>query len=238
VRSGAARRPGAPFVAAHSSLPAAGGSARDLAVALTPPLRPLSGADPEHAERARAAVEAHPNLSEPGARRRASAGGRLLASWSLLIAAFTWRGWVAYGVIAVPVGALTLSICSAPAAPKRQRRPQPQGMVGRGCVTWSLACAVAGFHVVCTSHVCTQVCRANAVEGPSAAGPIGGSGPPVWFCFPRPGSTLAACNSLRAPSISGTGTARRFPRSKMRKCPRSSAGPSSTTSRKHEDPRR
>ena len=54
-----------------------------------------SGADPEHASNARAAVDAHLDLLAPEEDERLlrEAG---FADVSLFYAAFTWRGWVAY----------------------------------------------------------------------------------------------------------------------------------------------
>ncbi len=87
-------RPGAPFVAAHSSFPQGAGERAawlrryaDFAVA--------SGADPAEAENARAAVSAHLNILEPehDAALMREAG---FSDVTPFYAAFTWRGWVAY----------------------------------------------------------------------------------------------------------------------------------------------
>jgi tRNA (cmo5U34)-methyltransferase len=77
-------RPGAPFVAAHSSFPQA-----DAAYAIA------SGADPNQANNARAAVEARLSLLNPeqDAQILREAGFRDV---ELFYAAFTWRGWVGY----------------------------------------------------------------------------------------------------------------------------------------------
>jgi tRNA (cmo5U34)-methyltransferase len=87
-------RPGAPFVAAHSSFPQADGDrarwlSRYAAYAIA------SGADPNQANNARAAVEAHLNLLSPDhdAQILREAGFRDV---ELFYAAFTWRGWVGY----------------------------------------------------------------------------------------------------------------------------------------------
>jgi tRNA (cmo5U34)-methyltransferase len=87
-------RPGAPFVAAHSSFPQTDDErarwiARYAAYAIA------SGADPNLANTARAAVEAGLNLLSPeqDARILSEAGFRDV---ELFYAAFTWRGWVGY----------------------------------------------------------------------------------------------------------------------------------------------
>ena len=87
-------KPGAAFVAAHSSFPQDEGErrrwlSRYAAFAIA------SGADPEMAENARAAVEAHLSLLAPDddAAVLREAG---FSEVTLFYAAFTWRGWVAY----------------------------------------------------------------------------------------------------------------------------------------------
>ena len=86
--------PGAPFVAAHASFPQGPGERarwleRYAAFAV------LAGADPEKAETARAAVEAHLNMMSPeedeAILRQAG-----FSDVTQFYAAFTWRGWVAY----------------------------------------------------------------------------------------------------------------------------------------------
>jgi tRNA (cmo5U34)-methyltransferase len=86
--------PGAPFVAAHASFPQGPGERarwleRYAAFAV------LAGADPEKAETARAAVEAHLNMMSPeedeSILRQAG-----FTDVTQFYAAFTWRGWVAY----------------------------------------------------------------------------------------------------------------------------------------------
>lgn len=87
-------KPGAPFVAAHSSFPQLHGERaqwlkRYAAFALG------AGADPAQTEKMRAAVEAHLSLFSPeedeAILREAGFSGV-----SLFYAAFTWRGWVGY----------------------------------------------------------------------------------------------------------------------------------------------
>lgn len=87
-------KPGAPFVAAHSSFPQDEGSrpqwlSRYAAYAVA------AGADPEMAEKARAGVAAHLDLLTPeddeAVLREAGFSGV-----AMFYAAFTWRGWVAY----------------------------------------------------------------------------------------------------------------------------------------------
>jgi tRNA (cmo5U34)-methyltransferase len=87
-------RPGAPFVAAHSSFPQAGAErgrwlSRYAAYAVA------AGADPTLANNARAAVDASLNLLTPeqDAQILREAG---FHDVELFYAAFTWRGWVAY----------------------------------------------------------------------------------------------------------------------------------------------
>lgn len=87
-------KPGAPFVAAHSSFPQdenerAQWLSRYAAFAIT------SGADPAQVEGARAAVEAHLNLLSPE-QDEAVLREAGFSDVSLFYAAFTWRGWVAY----------------------------------------------------------------------------------------------------------------------------------------------
>jgi tRNA (cmo5U34)-methyltransferase len=87
-------KPGAPFVAAHSSFPQAGTDrgrwlSRYAAYAIA------SGADPDKANNARAAVDANLSLLSPeqDARVLSEAGFRDV---EMFYAAFTWRGWVGY----------------------------------------------------------------------------------------------------------------------------------------------
>jgi tRNA (cmo5U34)-methyltransferase len=86
-------KPGAPFVAAHSSFPQDESRARWLsrygAFAVA------SGADPEKAEGARAAVDAHLNMLNPE-QDEAVLREAGFSDVSLFYAAFTWRGWVGY----------------------------------------------------------------------------------------------------------------------------------------------
>jgi tRNA (cmo5U34)-methyltransferase len=85
-------KPGAPFVAAHSSFPQAARAnwlSRYAAFAIA------SGADPDKVNGARAAVDANLSLFDPeqDAQILREAG---FARVELFYAAFTWRGWVAY----------------------------------------------------------------------------------------------------------------------------------------------
>jgi tRNA (cmo5U34)-methyltransferase len=87
-------KPGAPFVAAHSSFPQEPG-ARALWLSRYAAFALGAGADREQVEKMRAAVEAHLNLLSP------ERDDELLreagfSEVSLFYAAFTWRGWVAY----------------------------------------------------------------------------------------------------------------------------------------------
>ena len=87
-------KPGAPFVAAHGSFPQAGGE-RALWLSRYADFAIASGADPEQANNARAAVDAHLDMLSP-AQDEAILGESGFADVSLFFAAFTWRGWVAY----------------------------------------------------------------------------------------------------------------------------------------------
>jgi len=87
-------KPGAPFVAAHSSFPQEDGKraqwlSRYAAYAIA------SGADSSQANNARAAVDANLSLLSPEQDRQIllDAG---FQSAELFYAAFTWRGWIAY----------------------------------------------------------------------------------------------------------------------------------------------
>jgi tRNA (cmo5U34)-methyltransferase len=85
-------KPGAPFVAAHSSFPQGARAqwlSRYAAYAIA------SGADPEKANGARAAVDQNLSLLSPeeDAQILRDAG---FGSVELFYAAFTWRGWIAY----------------------------------------------------------------------------------------------------------------------------------------------
>ncbi|MDB5515233.1 MAG: methyltransferase [Tardiphaga sp.] len=87
-------KPGAPFVAAHSSFPQDGGQraqwlSRYAAYAIA------SGADPNQANNARVAVDANLSLLSPeqDTQLLLDAGFR---SVELFYAAFTWRGWIAH----------------------------------------------------------------------------------------------------------------------------------------------
>jgi tRNA (cmo5U34)-methyltransferase len=86
-------RPGAPFVAAHSSFPQ--DDTRPLWLSRYEAFAVASGADPEHAKTARAAVDAHLNLLSP-AEDEAVLRDAGFSDVTLFYSAFTWRGWVAY----------------------------------------------------------------------------------------------------------------------------------------------
>lgn len=87
-------KPGAPFVAAHSSFPQDEGE-RALWLSRYAAFAVASGAAPEHAANASAAVAAHLDLLSPeqdeAILREAGFSGI-----TLFYSAFTWRGWVAY----------------------------------------------------------------------------------------------------------------------------------------------
>ncbi len=86
-------KPGAPFVAAHSSFPQ-GEDERALWLSRYAAFAVASGADPALAQKARAAVAAHLNIFTPE-QDEAILRGAGFSDVSLFYAAFTWRGWVA-----------------------------------------------------------------------------------------------------------------------------------------------
>lgn len=87
-------KPGAPFVAAHSSFPQREGE-RTLWLSRYAAFATAAGTDPDHAQSARAAIEAHLNLLSPE-QDEAILRDAGFSDVSLFYAAFTWRGWVAY----------------------------------------------------------------------------------------------------------------------------------------------
>jgi tRNA (cmo5U34)-methyltransferase len=87
-------KPGAPFVAAHSSFPQSG-RARALWLKRYAAFALGSGTDPAQTEKMRAAVEAHLSLYNPD-EDEAILREAGFSDVSLFYAAFTWRGWVAY----------------------------------------------------------------------------------------------------------------------------------------------
>lgn len=87
-------KPGAPFVAAHSSFPQESGD-RAGWLDRYAKFAAASGVDPGDAENARAAVAAHLNLLSPE-RDEAILRAAGFANVTAFYAAFTWRGWVAY----------------------------------------------------------------------------------------------------------------------------------------------
>lgn len=87
-------RPGAPFVAAHSSFPQADGE-RGRWLARYAAFAVAQGFDPEKAETTRAAVDANLNLFSP-AEDEAMLSEAGFSEVTPFYAAFSWRGWVAY----------------------------------------------------------------------------------------------------------------------------------------------
>jgi tRNA (cmo5U34)-methyltransferase len=87
-------KPGAPFVAAHSSFPQAEDE-RALWLSRYAGFAIASGMDPDQAHKARTAVAAHLDLLSPEEDEAVlrEAG---FSDVSLFYTAFTWRGWVAY----------------------------------------------------------------------------------------------------------------------------------------------
>ncbi len=86
-------KPGAPFVAAHSSFPQGEGE-RALWLSRYAAFAVASGANPALAQKARAAVAAHLNIFTPE-QDEAILRDAGFSDVSLFYAAFTWRGWVA-----------------------------------------------------------------------------------------------------------------------------------------------
>lgn len=86
-------KPGAPFVAAHSSFPQGEGE-RALWLSRYAAFAVASGTDPALAQKARAAVAAHLNIFTPE-QDEAILRDAGFSDVSLFYAAFTWRGWVA-----------------------------------------------------------------------------------------------------------------------------------------------
>ncbi|AWN42864.1 methyltransferase [Methylobacterium durans] len=85
-------RPGAPFVAAHGSFPQRDGI-RSRWLARYEAFAVASGADPEQATRARAAVEANLPTLDPHQDEAILRGGGF-REVEPFFAAFTWRAWV------------------------------------------------------------------------------------------------------------------------------------------------
>jgi tRNA (cmo5U34)-methyltransferase len=86
-------KPGAPFVAAHSSFPQ--GDARPLWLSRYTGYALGSGADPEIVEKMRAGIEGALCLYDP-ARDEEMLRAAGFHDVQMFYAAFTWRGWVAY----------------------------------------------------------------------------------------------------------------------------------------------
>jgi tRNA (cmo5U34)-methyltransferase len=87
-------KPGAPFVAAHSSFPQGAGE-RAAWLSRYAAFAVASGADPAEAEKARAAVAAALGTLEPE-HDEAILREAGFSDVTMFYAAFTWRGWVAY----------------------------------------------------------------------------------------------------------------------------------------------
>jgi len=87
-------KPGAPFVAAHSSFPQGEGE-RALWLSRYAAFAVASGVEPDKTESARAAVEAHLNILTPE-QDEAILREAGFSDVSLFYAGFTFRGWVAY----------------------------------------------------------------------------------------------------------------------------------------------
>ncbi|MCW5733394.1 MAG: class I SAM-dependent methyltransferase [Enhydrobacter sp.] len=87
-------KPGAPFVAAHSSF-AQGNGGRALWLARYAAFAVASGADPEQVEKMRGAVDAHLPVLDPEQDEVVlrDAG---FSEVTLFYAALTWRGWIGY----------------------------------------------------------------------------------------------------------------------------------------------
>lgn len=87
-------KPGAPFVAAHSSFPQQADE-RALWLSRYAAFAIASGAPPDKAENARAAIATRLEMLDP-AEDEAILHDAGFTKVSLFYAAFTWRGWVAY----------------------------------------------------------------------------------------------------------------------------------------------
>jgi tRNA (cmo5U34)-methyltransferase len=87
-------KPGAPFVAAHSSFPQEAG-ARALWLSRYAAFAVASGADPQQVEKMCATVDAHVPLFDPR-QDEAILREAGFSDVSLFYAAFTWRGWVGH----------------------------------------------------------------------------------------------------------------------------------------------
>jgi tRNA (cmo5U34)-methyltransferase len=87
-------KPGAPFVAAHSSFPQ-NEDERGLWLSRYAAFALGSGADPAQTEKMRAAVEAHLHLFSPDD-DEAILRDAGFSDVRMFYAAFTWRGWVGY----------------------------------------------------------------------------------------------------------------------------------------------
>ncbi len=87
-------RPGAPFVAAHSSFPQ-GRDERAIWLSRYAAFAVASGVDPAAVEPMRAKVEAHLSMLTPE-QDEAILRAAGFSDASLFYAAFTWRGWLAY----------------------------------------------------------------------------------------------------------------------------------------------
>jgi tRNA (cmo5U34)-methyltransferase len=87
-------KPGAPFVAAHSSFPQAADE-RELWLSRYAAYAIASGADADQAHKARQAVGASANMLSPE-HDESILRGAGFTSVRQFYAAFTWRGWIAY----------------------------------------------------------------------------------------------------------------------------------------------
>jgi tRNA (cmo5U34)-methyltransferase len=87
-------KPGAPFVAAHSSF-SQNAKERRLWLSRYAAYAVASGADPDQVAKAHDAVEASANMLSPEADEAILREGGF-ADVSQFFAAFTWRGWIAY----------------------------------------------------------------------------------------------------------------------------------------------
>ncbi|SCM71772.1 Methyltransferase type 12 [uncultured Pleomorphomonas sp.] len=85
-------KPGAPFVAAHSSFPQ---GERGLWLSRYAAFAVAAGADPEQVAKMRATVDANVPLLDPR-QDEAILRAAGFSDVTLFYAAFTWRGWVAY----------------------------------------------------------------------------------------------------------------------------------------------
>ena len=118
-------KPGAPFVVAHSSFPQSEGE-RALWLARYAAFAMAAGADPDHAENARAAVEAHMNLLNPE-QDEAILRDAGFSDVSLFYAALTWpcRALTMSSATSTIMSSCPPTICRRPSSTRISRVSTP-----------------------------------------------------------------------------------------------------------------